>query len=153
MRKASSVILKVIAGFFFYMVCLLAFVSEPRAGAKLGILIGFSVPAVAALSGGLALTRFRNWRRETGIVLLCASGFTAFLVFSFACLLMTEEFRRMMRPDTMTFFSDYLTGGGGIVGLTILGLILIKANKKRAEQCAALNGDSAALHPTSEFKR
>ena len=147
MRKVSSIILKVIAGFFVYMVSLLAFVSEPPTGVKLGILIGFSVPAVVALCGGLALTRFRNWKRDTGIVLLSASGFTAFLIFTFACLLMTEEFRRMMKPDTLTFFSDYLTGGVVIVGLAILGWILVKADKRKAEQGAALDGDSAALHP------
>lgn len=133
MRKVSSVVLKVIAGFFFYMVSLLAFLSEPPIHAKLGMLIGFSVPAVAALVGGLALTRFRNWRRDTGIVLLCASGFTASVIFTFACLLMTQEFREMMRPDTLTFFSDYLTGGGVIVGLAVLGSALVKANKRRAE--------------------
>jgi hypothetical protein len=110
---------------------------------KLGILLGFSVPAVAALAGGLALTRFRNWRRDTGVVLLCASGFTAFVIFTFACLLMTEEFRKMMRPDTMTFFSDYMTGGGVIAGLAVLGWILVKANKRTAGQDTASNGGPA----------
>lgn len=147
MRKVCSVILKVIAGFFFHTISLLAFVSAPPTGVKLGILIGFSVPAVVALGGGLALTRFRNWRRDTGIVLLCASGYTAFTIFTVACFLMTEEFRQMMKPDMLTFFSDYLTGGVVIVGLAVLGWILVKANKGRAEQGAALDGDSAALHP------
>jgi cytosine/uracil/thiamine/allantoin permease len=146
-RKVSSITLKVIAGFFVYMVSLLAFVSEPPTGVKLGILIGFSAPAVVALCGGLALTRFRNWKRDTGIVLLSASGFAAFLIFTFVCLLMTEEFRRMMRPDTLTFFSDYLTGGAVIIGLAVLGWILMKANKEKAEQGAALDGESASLHP------
>ncbi len=147
MLKVSSIILKVVAGFFFYMVCVLAFVSEPPKVLKLGILIGFSIPALIALGGGLALTRFRNWRRDTGIILLCASGFTAFLIFTFACLLMTDEFRKMMRPDTMTFFNDYLTGGVVIVCLAVLGWILVKSNKGRAEQRAALDRDSASLHP------
>ncbi|OQA33372.1 MAG: hypothetical protein BWY57_01234 [Betaproteobacteria bacterium ADurb.Bin341] len=143
MRKVSSVILKVIAGFFFYMVSLLAFVSEPPAVVKLGILIGFSVPAVVALGGGLALTRFRNWRRDTGVVLLCASGFTAFVVFTFACLLMTDEFPKMTGPNTLAFFGDYLTGGGFIVGLAVLGWVLVEANMGMAEQSTALDEDSA----------
>jgi len=145
--KVSSIILEVIAGFFFYTVSLLAFASNLLTGVKLGMLIGFSVPAVLALGAGLALSRFRNWKRDTGIVLLSASGVTAFAIFTFECLLMTEEFRRMMRPDTLTFFSDYLTGGGIIVGLAVLGWILVKTNKERAGQGVALDGDSAALHP------
>ena len=147
MRKVSSIILKVIAGFLLYGVSLLAFVSGPHAGMKLVILIVFSVPAVAALCAGLALTRFRDWRRDTGIVLLCASGFTAFLVLTVTCMYMTAEYREMMKPDTMAFFNDYLTGGGVIVGLAVSGWMLVKANKVRAEQGAALDRDSAALHP------
>lgn len=147
MRRVFSITLKVIAGFFFYVVNLLAFVNEPPTGLKLGILAGFSVPAIITLIGGLALTRFKSWRRDTGIVLLSAAGFTAFLIFTFACLLMTEEFRTMIKPDTLTFFSDYMTGGGFIIGLILLGWMLLKANKEEAEQGAALDGDSAALHP------
>jgi len=137
MRKASSVILKVISGFFFYMVSLLAFISTLPTGGKLGILFGFSIPAVLALIGGLALSRFHNWKRDTGIVLLSASGFTAFLIFSLACMLMSEEFRIMMKPDTLTFFSDYWTGGGLIVGLAGLGWALVKT--KNAEQVTTLD--------------
>jgi hypothetical protein len=144
MRKVSSIILRVIAGFFFYMVSSLAFISELSHGMKLGIMLGFSVPALAALAGGLALTRFRNWRRDTGVVLLWTSGFTAFLVLTVACMLTTEEFRKMMRPDTMTFFSDYLTGGAVIAGLAVFGWILVKADKRRAENGTAPNGGPTA---------
>ena len=147
MRKVSSIILKAIAGFFFYMVSLLAFVSEMPTSAKLLILITFSATAIAALGGGLALTRFRNWRRDTGIVLLCAAGFTVFVIFTFACLLVIKEFRKTMRPDTLVFFKDYLTGGGVIAGLAFLGWILTKVNKRGSETDIVPEGDSAALHP------
>lgn len=146
MRKIFSVILKVIAGFLFYAVSLVAFTSEPPTDVKLGILIGFLVPAVATLGGGLALTRFRHWKRDAGIVLLGASGFTAFIIFTFAFLLMTEEFRRMARPDTLMFFSDYVTGGGAIVGFAVLGWILMKADKEKAKQDVALDEDSAVCN-------
>src|SRR5215831_13993240 len=144
MRKVSSIILRVIAGFFFYMVSLLAFISEPPMGVKLGIMLGFSIPALAALAGGLALTRFCHWRRDTGLVLLWASGFTAFLVFTFACMFSTEEFRKMMRPDTIKFFSDYVTGGAVIAGLAVFGWILVKADKRRAENGTAPNDGPTA---------
>jgi hypothetical protein len=143
MRKVPSIILRAIAGFFFYMVSLLAFASEPPTGVKVGILLGFSVPAVAALVGGLALTGFRNWRRDTGVVLLCAAGFTAFLLFTFACLLMTEEFRKMLKPDTLRFFGDYLSGGAVTAGLAFLGWMLVRANNRSADQGVAPNGGPA----------
>jgi len=145
-RKVSSIILKVIAGFFFYTVNLLAFVSEPPTGVKLVIMSGFSIPGVVALCGGLALTHFHSWKRDTGIVFLSASGFSAFLIFTFVCLFMSEEFRGMIRPNTVTFFSDYLTGGGTIVGFAVLGWMLFKANREKAEQGVALDGDSSAPH-------
>ena len=146
-RKVLSIILNIIAGFFFYGLSLLGFTNEPLTGVKWGIMIGFSVMAVVALCGALALTRFRNWRRDTGIVLLSASGFTVFLIFTFICLLMTEEFRKMMRPDTLAFFSDYLTGGAIIVGFAGLGCVLLKTNKGSAEQRARADGDDSAAQP------
>lgn len=147
MRKGFSTIFKVIAGFFFYMISLLAFDNEHPTGQKLGMLLGLTAPALIAMTIGIALSHFRNWRRDVGIVLLSAVGFTAFVIFTFACLLINGEFRKMIRPDTVTFFSDYLTGGVVIVGLAILGWMLTKTNKKVAEQGAILGGDSATLHP------
>ena len=43
---------------------------------------------------------------------------------------MDEEFRNMMRPDTLAFFSDYFTGGAMIVALAGLGWMLLKADGK-----------------------
>lgn len=128
MRKVCSVILKVIAGFFFYTVSMLAFVSEPSTSVKLIILAGFSLPAVIALICSLALTSFRNWRLHTGVVLLSTSGFSTFVIFTFTCLLMSETFPKVGGTNTLTFFSDYLTGGSVIVGLAVLGWVLVAAN-------------------------
>jgi hypothetical protein len=129
MRKVFSIICYVIAGFFFYMVCVMAFANAPSLGVKLGTLLGVSIPAVVAHLVGLALSRFRNWRRDTGIVLLSAAGVSAFLVFTFVCMLMTEEFRKMMNPKTLTFFSDYLTGGGLTLGLLVVGWLFVWSGK------------------------
>lgn len=133
MRKACSVLLSIVAGFFFYIVSLLGFVRAPSSGAKWGIIIGFSVPAVATLCGALALSRFRCWKRHAGIVLLAASGVTGFLVLTVACLLMTEEFRRMMRPDALGSFSDYLTGSAVIGGLAGVGWVLMRARHEHPD--------------------
>lgn len=63
-----------------------------------------------------------------------AAGFTIFLILMFAILLMTEEFRVMMRPDTLTFFGEYFTGASVIVGLAIVGVLLLMTNNNGAEQ-------------------
>ena len=142
-RNALSIILNVIAGFFFYMVSLLGFISESSVNAKWVVMLGFTIPGVLALCAGLAVMRFRNWRRNTGIVLLSAAGFTTFLIFMFAILLMTEEFRVMMQPDTLTFFGDYFTGGFVIAGLAIVGLLLLMTNNGGAEQNATVGAQGS----------
>ena len=131
MRKVLGILLYVVAGFFIYMVCLLAFINQSPPIAKWCIMAGFAIPAVLFLGGGLALNRFQNWRRDSAIVFLAAAGFTAFLVFTFLCLLMTEEFKHMMKPDTLDFFSAYITGCCFIVGTGALGVALLKAGAKR----------------------
>ena len=134
MRKVLGILLYIVAGFFVYMVCLLAFVNQEPPIAKWGIVVGFSIPAALFLCGGLAINRFQNWRRDSGIVLLAGAGFTFFLVFTLACLLMTEEFKRMMEPDSLDFFSAYIAGFCFILGSGALGVVLLRAGKRRVEQ-------------------
>ena len=87
MRKTASILLMVVAGILLYTICVLAFIDTLPAGLKVGIVAGFSLHAIAAHCGGLALTRFRRWRRDTEVVLLSASGFTAFASLNMAYLL------------------------------------------------------------------
>jgi len=138
-----SVGLYIIAGFFFYMVCVLAFIDGAAVspnGAALGAddaafakwlpIIIFTVPAILTLVVGLAIMGFQNWRRDTGIVLLSATGFTTLLVFMFATMLMKEESRKMMPPDILKFFGDYITGAAVIVVLALAGGLLLLTSRK-----------------------
>jgi len=130
MRKVFGAALNIFAGFLFYIVNLLGFVNGQTIGAKWAIMVVFAVPAFLALGCGLALGRFRNWKRDVGIVFLCASGVTAFLMFTFACLLLTDDFRKLVRPDTLTFFSDYVTGIAVIVAYASLGWLLLRMSRR-----------------------
>lgn len=132
-RNVISVILFVAAGLFFYVVGLLSFVSEPSAGVKLGVILGFSLPAIVALFIGLALRKFQRWKRDTGVVLLSATGLSSFIVVSFVFMVMTEEFREMMGPETVAFFRDYVTGGAVLVGMAFLGTILLWQGTRKSE--------------------
>jgi hypothetical protein len=137
MRNLFSIMLNIVAGFFFYTASLLCFINDSTIGVvKWWIVLGFTIPALIALCGGLALKGFQNWQKNTGIVLLSSSGVTAFMLFTFACMLMSEELRMMMKLDALTFFSDYLSGGIVVVGLAVLGFLMVKANKVSAEQYA-----------------
>jgi hypothetical protein len=141
-RKVLSVGLYIIAGFFFYMVCVLAFIdgaavtnggalgADDAAFAKWFPIIIFTVPAILTLVVGLAIMGFQDWRRDAGIVLLSAAGFTTLLVFMFATMLMKEESRKMMPPDMLKFFGDYITGAAVIVVLALAGGLLVITSRK-----------------------
>jgi len=133
-RKLLRVALYVIAGFFFYTGSLLAFVSGVPRGAKWAYVAVVVASAVVALVAGLASGRFRDWRRDAGIVLVSASGFTIFLVFTFACLVLSEDFRRLMQPDAIAFFGDYLSGAAVIACVGITGAWLLRADRRGAER-------------------
>jgi len=133
MCKVLSICLYVLAGFFVYTACLLAFVNHPAA-LKWGMVGGFTLPALVFLCIGLAVSRFRRWRRDVGIVLLSGAGFTAFLVFTFACLLMTDEFKEAMHPDSLDLFSAYTSGAVVMLSVIALGILCLIKEKKRTEQ-------------------
>jgi hypothetical protein len=145
-RRVLSVAFYIVAGFLFYTVSVLAFIdgavlAAGTAGfdasdvsfAKWLPIIIFTVPALITLLIGLAIMGFRDWRRDAGIVLLSAAGFTTFLVFTVATMLMNEQYRKMMppdMPDIMRFFGDYITGAAVIVGLALGGALLLLTSRK-----------------------
>ena len=130
--KVFSIICYVVAGFFVYMVAILGFATMPSVAMKAGLMFGFSIPAFLALWAGFALTRFRKKLRDTGIVFLSAAGFTTFLVFTFACLMATDEFKKMMKPDSMASFSDYGSGFGFLAFISAAGLLAFRKGTKKA---------------------
>jgi len=145
-RRVLSVGFYIVAGFLFYTVSVLAFIDGAAVGADqpgfhaddaavakwLPIII-FAVPALIILIVGLAIMGFRDWRRDAGIVLLSAAGFTTFLVFMFVTTFMNEDFRKMMppdMPDIVGFFGDYITGATVIVGLALVGALLVITSRR-----------------------
>ena len=142
-RRVLSVGFYIVAGLLFYTVSVLAFIDGAAVGASgaasgaddaafakwLPIII-FTVPAILALVPRLAIMGFRDWRRDAGIVLLSAAGFTTFLVFMFATMLMKEQSRKMMPPEILSVFGDYITGAAVIVVLALAGALLLITSRK-----------------------
>jgi len=132
-RKVISIICYVAAGFFVYMISFLSFINEPPVAAKLAIMGVFCIPGLISLLIGLAISRFRNWKSNTGIVLLSGAGFTVLVVFIFFCLLLSSEFRELFPEAKLDFFNDYVTGTFCVVILLFTGALLLRKAKK-AEQ-------------------
>lgn len=134
MRKASSVVLEVIAGFLFYSACLVVFASGLPIAARLAILLVFSIPGLGAMLCGLALTRFEHWKRDAGIVVASASALTLLAIITGASMFATKEFRDMARPDSISFLQHYHYIAASIVMaiLAVLGWVLVRADKKEA---------------------
>ena len=145
-RRVLSVVFYIVAGLLFYTISVVAFIDGAAMSASTAAMngsdtsfpkwlpmISVAVPAIFILVVGLAIMGFRDWRRDAGIVLLSASGFTAFAVVSFASMLMNEDYRKMMppdMPDIMKFFGDYITGAAVIIGMALAGVLLVITNRK-----------------------
>lgn len=133
MRKFFGIMFYVISGFFLYTVCILAFINEPPVLQKLSIMGIFFIPALITLIIGLAITRFVNWQRDIGILMLSSAGVTAFLVFTIACLFLDANFKKLFPENKLYFFSDYISGIGCIIIYCIIGTISIMKTKKSSE--------------------
>lgn len=131
MRKVAAILFHILAGFFVYMVSLLAFLDQ-SALAKWAMMVGFSLPVLLFLFLGLTMNRFHRWRRDVGVVLLSGTGFTFFLVFTFVCLLTSEEFKTSMPPESLSVFSSYLFGSIFLLGVAALGVAFLRADMKPA---------------------
>lgn len=136
MRRTFSIILNVLAGFFFYAAMLLGFIKDPSAF-QWGIVCFFLLVAMIPLTISFSLMRFRQWKREAGIVLMSASGVTVFIVFSLACMYMTEESQKMIPQDVWLQFSAYPSGFGMILTFAGIGYWLFKVNKESVVETQA----------------
>jgi hypothetical protein len=135
LAKIFGIALYVVAGFLAYTVTILAFVAGQPVGIKAAIMGIFAVPGALALLAGFACTGFRTKLRDGGVVLLSASGFSTFVVFMFACLSTSDDFKKMMKPGSMEFFSSYASGAGFLVGMAGIGTLMLwrsRANALRA---------------------
>jgi hypothetical protein len=142
--KVFNIISYVVAGFFVYGEAMLAFFVAPKPTVKLVMMLGFLVPALIALFVGFALDGFRHKLRDTGIVLLASTGFSAFGIFSFACLMGTDDFKKMMKPGSLEAMSDYPAGFGLLVLLFTAGFVALRLGLRRSVQPTEL-----ALGPDS----
>ena len=134
MRRVCSIVLYVIAGFVLCMVATVSFIRpDDHAWVKWLLMGVFLACALVPQCLGLALYRFRNWRRDSGIVLLSSAGYTGFGIFTIVCVFMDKEVRSMMKTDPMPLFSDYLTGGAVLFILAAEGWMLYRSSREQTE--------------------
>lgn len=136
MRKLFSIACKVLAGVFVYLVALFAFLAEHQSDGKLGMLAVMAACAAVAMLAGQALSGFGQWQRDTGIVLLAATGFTVFLVVCAACMFGSEEIMKVMPPGSVDMFDSYLTGAAVLLGFAALGSLLLRQARLRSAKPA-----------------
>jgi hypothetical protein len=94
----------------------------------------FLAPAAVILGIGLAVSPDRRWKRDVGIVLTSSAAFGAFVVFTMVCVFMEPEFRKMVQPEKMAMFSDYVTGTVWIALMGALGGLALHAGREQPER-------------------
>lgn len=131
--KIISIIFYTIAGFFLYGSCVISFFGNSPYFPyfiKIAITCGFSIPGLIALLIGLAIRRFRTWKRDIGIILLTSAGLTLMVVFTIFCMLLSSDFEEFFPRANINFFNDYLTGFSCIILLILFGILLLIKSKK-----------------------
>ncbi|MFC1825617.1 hypothetical protein ACFL9T_23135 [Thermodesulfobacteriota bacterium] len=130
LRKAFSIFCYTISGFFLYIVSLLAFIKEEPIITKYAMMGGFFLPALVALGIGLAFVRFKNWKRDSGIIFMSVSGFMTFIILVMFCVLSSPQLKPYFPDDKMDFFSNYRSGLSFVLITATIGLLLIWNWKK-----------------------
>lgn len=134
MRKVISIFFYVIAAFLLYIAIGFSFVELPSAPMKFVVLLSALTPACLVLGLGLAVSGFRNWRRDTGVVLVSAVGFVALGALTCACMFMSNGFLDQLPPATRAALRDfhltYVTGGLVSFGVGLLGWCLLEAHRE-----------------------
>lgn len=134
MRKVVSIFFYVIAAFLLYVAIGLSFAELSSAPMKFVVLLSALTPACLALALGLAVSGFRNWRRDTGVVFVSAAGFVALGALMCACMVMSNGFLDQLQPAARAALRDvhltYVTGGLVTFGVGLLGWCLLEAHRE-----------------------
>lgn len=129
-----SVLLYIISALMLYCAMLLAFLSGSLAATKWWIFGLFAGLGALPLFGGLALKRFRTWKRDIGIVLLSASGVATTVALIIMCIYLDDEMKKIFSKqiDSEVMFTDYVSGGSVIVAGALLGWLLLRSRPATA---------------------
>ena len=128
-RATAGILSFVAAGFCFYGVSLITFVSTPEWWVKVVMLAVFALPG-AILFGLGTWCWGRNPLQNLGIVLLGAAGMSAMVVISFVSMLMTPEYAKHLPPETMQLFSSVWTGATCLAGYVVIGGVLLIVGRR-----------------------
>ena len=128
-RTTAGILSFVVAGFFFYSLAMLAFISTPEWWIKVVIAGSSAVPAAIFFGLG-AWCWGRNVLQTLGIVFLSAAGMTGMAVLSFFAILMTPEYAVTLPPETRQLFSSVWTGAACLGGYVAVGLALLLAGRR-----------------------
>jgi hypothetical protein len=131
MRKFCSVACHILAGLLLFDINLLAFAGRFSAAAKIASMIVFAMPAIIAMLVGLALTGFRQWRRDAGVVFLSTAVMGGFMVTTVACMMMSEELGELMPVDIFSHFNAHFVGVVVIAMYAGIGALLLKLDGER----------------------
>lgn len=135
MRCILSNVLLVIAVFFVYSVCLIAFADMGLA--KYLMIVMFSIPVLGASLFGVKFSESRTLKESLGLVFMWGAITTLLVIFTFVCMLASLDIRNVSAANSVTFFSDYLAGTFVTVSFLLLGYYLQRlGDQKTTEQNA-----------------
>jgi hypothetical protein len=86
---------------------------------------------------GLALSGFRNWKRDTSIVLLATCGYNALAILSMVAAYYTPEMREVMPDDLFGYFGNVALGVMFYAIMLSAGILLLVSHRKDVKKIAA----------------
>ena len=128
-RTTAGILSFIGAGFCFYGIGIVAFVSTPEWWVKGVIIATFAIPAAIFFGVG-AWCWGRSVLQSLGIVLLSSAGMTAMVVLTFASILLTPEYAKLLPPETAQLFSSVWTGAACLGGYVVIGVALLLATRR-----------------------
>ena len=131
LQKIFSTFFYILAGFFLYLASIFAFIKfDPEIFyRKIVVFIIFLAFWIILLSLGLFMDSFKNWQRDTGIVILSSAGFTLFAILMIACVLLSPALVPYLKMQNVHISVDYVYGVTSMIIFTMVGLYLIKSKK------------------------
>jgi cation transport ATPase len=129
-RKIISIAIYIISGFFLLIGAVTAFIKIPDYPIiPVWLFLAYFIIGFILLIIAIAISEFKNWKHDTGILLITLAILDLFTIFTMVCFDMTPGMRAIMPKSPITIEYNYYFGGSYLVILGLVGILLTKRSR------------------------
>ncbi len=128
------------SGFFLLFAGITAFIKIPEYSIiPVWLFLVYFIIGFILLIIGIAISGFKNWKHDAGIILITLTMIDLFTIFTMVCFDMTPGMRAIMPQSPIPIGYNYYFGFSYLVIIGLIGLLLAKKSRNKSSTSVSVH--------------